>query len=38
MNDLAIEIRPRPSLKPAGFINGDGADSDAALAKVDDTD
>ena len=38
MEELAIEIRPSPTLKPAGFMFGDEADRDAAVAKVTDTD
>jgi hypothetical protein len=37
MNDLAIEIRPTPTLKSAGFCNGDGPKRDVTVATITDT-
>lgn len=36
MEELAIEVRPAPTFKPAGFRIGDGSESEAEVA--DDTD
>jgi hypothetical protein len=37
MEDLAIEIRPKPTFKPVGFRTGNGSKSQAALADASDT-
>jgi hypothetical protein len=34
MEELAIEIRPSATLKPAGFVGGDDSESDVAVAKI----
>jgi hypothetical protein len=34
MEDLAIEIRPTPTFKPAGFHLDDGSQSEVEVAKI----
>ena len=34
MKDLAIEVRPAPTLKPAGFLNDGEPESGVAVAKI----
>lgn len=37
MEELALEIRPSPTLKPAGFCIAEDSDREAALAKTDES-
>lgn len=34
MEELALEIRPSPTLKPAGFCKSEPSKSDVAVAKI----